>query len=97
MGFFCLQSGPEGGGVYVVEAWLDIQKEHGYLELGSLERSDLAGEGGASVQDAEGWAGATLIEVGWTSGAGNCTESHSNELFEGFGYWFEDDYDWEWG
>jgi len=47
------ESGPEGGGVDVVEASFDVQEEGGDLQLRALESPYIVHEGEASVGGAE--------------------------------------------
>jgi len=49
------QSGPEGGGIAVVEAGLDIQERGGDFQSGSLENFYFVHEGEAGVGGAESW------------------------------------------
>jgi len=91
------KSGSEGGGIDVVEASLDVQKEGGDLQSGSLEGFYLLSEGEAGVGGAESREEAALVRVEEASGFCNGRQSECHYPFEDLGDGFEEDDDVEGG
>jgi len=85
--------GSEGGGIDVVEASLDVQKEGGDLQSGSLEGFYFVSEGEAGVGGAESREGAALVRVEEASGFCNGRQSHCHNPFEDLGDGLEEDND----
>jgi len=73
---------PEGGGVDIVEARLDVSKEGGDPEYVPFKGQDLVDEGEASVEGTETREGAPLVRVQETSGATDCRQSDHHDPFQ---------------
>ena len=76
------KGGPEGGGVEIVEARLDVEEEGGDPESGPLKGPDFVGEGETWVKGTESWKGAALVRVEQTSGASDCGQPDCHNSFK---------------
>jgi len=76
------KSGPEGRGIDIVEAHLDIKNEGGDPASGPLKRPNLVGEAEDCVVGTESWEGGSLVWVEQTLEASDCGQPDHHYLFD---------------